>query len=86
MTDLVMEQIPVRCPDCGAVLGRLVRRRGLPVLLSEGWFVSQGERLCPDCRAVFVVKPVKATWEELVRRFLERNRLNGDVGEIMVDG
>jgi len=78
-----MEQIPVRCPRCGAVIGRLVRRRGVPTLLSEGWYVSVGERLCHDCGGLFVVKPVKAAWDELVRRFLERNRLNGDVGELV---
>lgn len=79
-----MEQIPVRCPRCGAVLGRMVQRKGIPVLLSEGWFVNQGERLCPDCQGLFIVKPVKVTWDELVRRFVERNKLNGDVGELVI--
>lgn len=81
-----LEQIPVRCPRCGAVLGRMVQRKGTPVLLSEGWYVQEGERPCTDCRAVFVVKPVRVPWDELVRRFLEKNRLNGDVGEIVIEG
>ncbi len=68
-----VEFIPVRCPHCGAVLGRMAPRGEAVKLLADGWEIGEGTRACPDCRKGFVFKAPKLAWEALVARWYQVN-------------
>lgn len=73
---IVVEFIPVRCPHCGAVLGRMKPKAERIVLEADAWEIIEGTRACPDCRRVFAFRPPKAGWEALVERW---QKVNGRV-------
>jgi uncharacterized C2H2 Zn-finger protein len=67
-----MADIPVTCPSCGALFGRMVQVNGVVRLDAAGWIISDGYRHCHRCGHVFHFKPPKAPWPELVRRAEKR--------------
>lgn len=69
----IVEFIPVRCPKCGAVMGRMIPRETRIILATEAWEIVEGTRPCPDCRKPFSFRPPKLTWEALVERWLKVN-------------
>lgn len=69
-----VEFIPVRCPHCGAMMGRMTPRGPRIVLLSDGWEITEGARECPDCRKRFAFRPKPLLeWNAVVERYLKVN-------------
>ena len=69
----VVEFIPVRCPHCGAMMGRMTPKAERIVLKADTWEIVEGTRDCPDCRKPFAFRPPKLPWEALADRWLQAN-------------
>jgi hypothetical protein len=62
-----MPDIPVTCPSCGALFGRMVQVNGVVRLDSGGWIIAYGHRHCHCCGHIFHFRPPKSSWDELVQ-------------------
>lgn len=69
----VVEFIPVRCPHCGAVMGRMIAKGDRIFLRAEDWEIAEGARDCPDCHRRFAFRPPKLGWDALVERWQSVN-------------